>query len=29
MLNGELTPQEAADKVQEGLEAWYAPQQKQ
>jgi raffinose/stachyose/melibiose transport system substrate-binding protein len=29
MLNGELTPQEAADKVQEGLQAWYEPQQGQ
>ena len=29
MLNGDLTPQEAADKVQAGLEAWYPPQQKQ
>ncbi|MBN2305538.1 MAG: carbohydrate ABC transporter substrate-binding protein [Anaerolineae bacterium] len=27
VLNGNLTPQEAADKVQEGLEAWYEPQQ--
>lgn len=27
LLNGELTPQEAADKVQAGLEAWYEPQQ--
>jgi raffinose/stachyose/melibiose transport system substrate-binding protein len=28
MLNGDLTPQEAADTVQAGLEAWYEPQQK-
>jgi len=28
LLNGELTPQEAADIVQSGLEAWYEPQQK-
>ncbi|MBN1287786.1 MAG: carbohydrate ABC transporter substrate-binding protein [Anaerolineae bacterium] len=27
VLNGAMTPQEAADKVQEGLEAWYEPQQ--
>lgn len=27
MLNGDLTPQEAADQVQAGLEQWYAPQQ--
>jgi raffinose/stachyose/melibiose transport system substrate-binding protein len=26
MLNGELTPQEAADELQAGLEAWYEPQ---
>lgn len=26
MLNGELTPQEAADLVQSGLEQWYEPQ---
>lgn len=26
MLNGELTPQEAADEIQKGLEAWYEPQ---
>lgn len=26
MLNGDLTPQEAADTVQAGLEAWYEPQ---
>lgn len=26
MLNGQMSPQEAADKVQEGLEAWYEPQ---
>jgi raffinose/stachyose/melibiose transport system substrate-binding protein len=25
MLNGELTPQEAADTVQQGLESWYEP----
>src|SRR5690606_7879163 len=28
VLNGELTPQEAGDIVQAGLEAWYEPQQK-
>ncbi|MCU0514231.1 MAG: ABC transporter substrate-binding protein [Anaerolineae bacterium] len=27
MLNGEITAQEAADIIQQGLEAWYAPQQ--
>ncbi|MCY4354681.1 MAG: ABC transporter substrate-binding protein [Truepera sp.] len=27
ILNGTLTPQEAADQVQQGLEAWYEPQQ--
>lgn len=27
VLNGTMTPQEAADTVQEGLESWYAPQQ--
>lgn len=27
MLNGELTPQQAADEIQAGLESWYAPQQ--
>lgn len=27
MLNGELTPQQAADEIQTGLESWYAPQQ--
>lgn len=27
MLNGTITPQEAADQVQAGLESWYAPQQ--
>lgn len=27
LLNGEITAQEAADTVQAGLEAWYAPQQ--
>ena len=27
VLNGELTPQEAAEIVQAGLEAWYEPQQ--
>lgn len=27
MLNGDITPQEAADTVQMGLENWYAPQQ--
>jgi raffinose/stachyose/melibiose transport system substrate-binding protein len=26
VLNGSMTPQEAADMVQEGLEAWYEPQ---
>ena len=26
LLNGELTPQEAADIVQQGLESWYEPQ---
>lgn len=26
MLNGELTPQEAADTVQQGLASWYEPQ---
>jgi raffinose/stachyose/melibiose transport system substrate-binding protein len=26
MLNGDLTPQEAADELQAGLEAWYEPQ---
>lgn len=26
MLNGEITPQEAADNVQSGLEQWYEPQ---
>ena len=26
LLNGDITPQEAADRVQEGLEAWYEPQ---
>lgn len=27
VLNNDMTPQEAADKVQEGLAAWYEPQQ--
>jgi raffinose/stachyose/melibiose transport system substrate-binding protein len=27
VLNGSMSPQEAADMVQEGLEAWYEPQQ--
>jgi raffinose/stachyose/melibiose transport system substrate-binding protein len=27
LLNGEITPQEAAQTVQAGLEAWYEPQQ--
>ncbi|MDX2140445.1 MAG: ABC transporter substrate-binding protein [Chloroflexota bacterium] len=27
VLNGTMSPQEAADMVQEGLEAWYEPQQ--
>lgn len=27
LLNGTLSPQEAADMVQKGLEAWYGPQQ--
>lgn len=27
VLNGVMTPQEAADEVQAGLEAWYEPQQ--
>jgi raffinose/stachyose/melibiose transport system substrate-binding protein len=27
LLNGDITPQEAADTVQKGLEAWYPPQQ--
>lgn len=27
LLNGDLTPQEAADEIQAGLEAWYPPQQ--
>jgi raffinose/stachyose/melibiose transport system substrate-binding protein len=26
VLNGDVTPQEAADAVQSGLEAWYEPQ---
>lgn len=26
LLNGEISPQEAADRVQEGLESWYEPQ---
>lgn len=26
LLNGDISPQEAADRVQEGLEAWYEPQ---
>jgi raffinose/stachyose/melibiose transport system substrate-binding protein len=26
MLNGTITPQEAADQVQAGLEQWYEPQ---
>lgn len=26
MLNGDLTPQQAADEVQAGLESWYEPQ---
>jgi len=29
MLNGEMTPQEAADTVQEGLASWYEPQMAQ
>jgi raffinose/stachyose/melibiose transport system substrate-binding protein len=29
LLNGELTPQEAADLVQSGLEQWYEPQMAQ
>jgi len=28
LLNGEISAKEAADNVQAGLEAWYAPQQK-
>lgn len=27
LLNGDLTPQEAADTIQEGLATWYEPQQ--
>jgi raffinose/stachyose/melibiose transport system substrate-binding protein len=27
VINGSLTPEEAAAQVQEGLEAWYEPQQ--
>jgi len=27
LLNGDLTPQEAADTIQEGLASWYEPQQ--
>jgi raffinose/stachyose/melibiose transport system substrate-binding protein len=27
LLNGDLTPQEAADTIQEGLAGWYEPQQ--
>lgn len=27
MLNGEVTPQEAADEIQAGLASWYEPQQ--
>jgi hypothetical protein len=27
VLNGTMTPQEAAEAIQRGLENWYAPQQ--
>ncbi|MEX0950347.1 MAG: sugar ABC transporter substrate-binding protein, partial [Acidimicrobiia bacterium] len=27
VLNGTLTPEEAGDSVQRGLESWYEPQQ--
>jgi raffinose/stachyose/melibiose transport system substrate-binding protein len=27
VMNGEVTPEEAAQEIQAGLEAWYAPQQ--